>query len=217
MSFRNAYTEIVFNAMRLEKIPISITQTDELVKGISKAGLNDIQSSISLNFINALSYVNSKIDSFDKYQLLDYAKNINNYINNGLDSEAGRIRSGLVRVGKYYPEGVDEYKVRQILYDNLDNILSNPLYYFALASRGQWFNDGNKRTSLLVTNLILQSRDKAKYFTIDATRIDEFSNQLIDYYNSNNIEQFLKYLQQFIMTLAVYDCNAEDSDGKLVW
>lgn len=197
MSLKRVYLDIIYNTMRIEGVPLSIVETQGLLEEVDNVNMKDIDKVIVINFIQALSYVNSNIDIFDRYKLIDYAKQVNAYINKELDSGAGKIRTGVVRVGDYYPSSVTEYSVRNIVYENLKNILEEPLLYYALATRGQWFSDGNKRTSLLITNLLLQQNNKLEYLAIPIEYKDEYSKKLENYYKTNNIEEFIQYMKRY--------------------
>lgn len=64
---------------------------------------------------------------------------------------------------------------------------------FGWGARGQFFWDGNKRTSLTLANKILIEAG-AGILTITDKYMEEFNTLLLDYYNtgkSDNLKQFL--------------------------
>lgn len=202
------YPEIAYNALRMEGVDISITSIIDLINDIDITNTKDIDKSISKNFIQALSYVNSIINSkFDKYEIVEIIKTINYYVLKSLHSYAGRIRDNFIYVSgsNYIPEAKSEFKIQNEIMDNIDDYIKNPLKLYCYITRNQIFSDGNKRTALLVVNLLLQLKDDSSYFSIPIERKPEYDKLLIEYYESNNESDFIKYLNQFIKSTGLND------------
>ena len=68
-------------------------------------------------------------------------------------------------------------------------------FYNYYAARGQFFWDGNKRTSLTVANKILVSGG-AGILTITDTHMEEFNTLLLDYYNSGDTAKIKPFLYE---------------------
>ena len=64
---------------------------------------------------------------------------------------------------------------------------------FAWGTRGQFFWDGNKRTSMTLANKLLLSAG-AGILTITDTHMEQFNALLVDYYNSGNSDQLKQFL-----------------------
>lgn len=202
------YPEIAYNALRMEGVDISITSIIDLINDIDITNTKDIDKSTSKNFIQALSYVNSIINSkFDKYEIVEIIKTINYYVLKSLHSYAGRIRDNFIYVSgsNYIPEAKSEFKIQNEIMDNIDDYIKNPLKLYCYITRNQIFSDGNKRTALLVVNLLLQLKDDSSYFSIPIERKPEYDKLLIEYYESNNESDFIKYLNQFIKSTGLND------------
>ena len=64
---------------------------------------------------------------------------------------------------------------------------------FVWGTRGQFFWDGNKRTSLVLANKILLEAG-AGMLTITANNMEAFNTLLLDYYNTGNPEALKEFL-----------------------
>lgn len=206
------YADIAYNTLRIEGIPVTIADIIDLLEEIDTVNIKDIYKVISKNFIIALSYINSIIGKkFDKYELLDITKMVNFYIMKSLHSNAGQIRKNSVSVlgSKYIPEVKSEYTIRDEIYKNIEKFIEDPLQYYCYITRNQLFMDGNKRTALLMTNLLLQIESENKYFYIPIEEKHEFSKRLVDFYESGKEDEIIKYLKKFVK-------NENDNLG-LIW
>ena len=208
------YIDITYNSMRLEGIHISIANIIDLLNEIDTVQIKDIDKMISKNFINSLSYINSQINkNFDKYELLDITKMVNFYTMKTLHSNAGQIRANHIKVvsSNYIPEVKTEYEIRNEIFENLENFLKEPLKYYCYVTRNQIFMDGNKRTALLMANLLLQIKNQNECFYIPIEEKPEFTKRLVEYYESNIEDEFIKYLRNFVKN------DEYTTEEKLSW
>ena len=67
------------------------------------------------------------------------------------------------------------------------------LQVFCWGARGQFFWDGNKRTSLMLANKILIMAG-AGIMTISDKHMEKFNSLLIDFYNTGNSEKLKEFL-----------------------
>lgn len=75
--------------------------------------------------------------------------------------------------------------------------------------RTQFFNDGNKRTSMLFANKIMIENGKG-IISIPVEEDIKFGEELIKYYETNNIEDLKKFIYDKCITGIVYpDENKE--------
>lgn len=208
------YIDITYNSMRLEGIHISIANIIDLLNEIDTVQIKDIDKMISKNFINSLSYINSQINkNFDKYELLDITKMVNFYTMKTLHSNAGQIRANHIKVvgSNYTPEVKTEHEIRNEIFENLENFLKEPLKYYCYVTRNQIFMDGNKRTALLMANLLLQIKNQNECFYIPIEEKPEFTKRLVEYYESNIEDEFIKYLRNFVKN------DKYTTEEKLSW
>lgn len=68
--------------------------------------------------------------------------------------------------------------------------------WFAYVAKSQWFRDGNKRTAAMVANHYLIQNDCGLFLLPDTVTRDsqEFVQNLIEYYDSDDIEAFVDWL-----------------------
>ncbi|WP_418755101.1 Fic family protein [Eubacterium ventriosum] len=129
----------------------------------------------------------------------EYWCKLNEYIARNEALEWGKLRTGTVGIsGTDYVPPVPE---KEKTIEELKNILSSTsssatdkaLEAFTWGARGQFFWDGNKRTSLLLANKILVSSG-AGIMTITDKYMEQFNSLLLEYYNtgeSRELKQFL--------------------------
>lgn len=193
------YVEITYNALNIEGVAITIEETQDLLYNKNIYSLKDTDNIIATNFVNSLSYVNSIIKKgFDKYELIEYMKRINLYLLNGLHSEAGNTRYSNIKVSgsNYTPKIPVEFRIREDIMKNINNIMEDPLELYCYITRNQIFADGNKRTALLMVNLILYKDNK--YFSIDEEYADEYRVKLIEMYETGDTKKFKRYMERYI-------------------
>lgn len=199
------YVEITYNALNIEGVAITIEETQDLLDNKKIYSLKDTDDILATNFVNSLSYVNSIIEKgFDKYELIEYMKRINLYLLNGLHSEAGNIRYSNIKVSgsNYTPKIPVEFGIREDIMRNINNILEDPLELYCYITRNQIFADGNKRTALLITNLILYKDNK--YLSVDEKYADEYRIKLVEMYETGDTEKFREYLERSIKEYRKY-------------
>ena len=199
------YVEITYNALNIEGVAITIEETQDLLDNKKIYSLKDTDNILATNFVNSLSYVNSIIEKgFDKYELIEHMKRINLYLLNGLHSEAGNIRYSNIKVSgsNYTPKIPVEFGIREYIMRNINNILEDPLELYCYITRNQIFADGNKRTALLITNLILYKDNK--YLSVDEKYADEYRIKLVEMYETGDTEKFREYLERYIKEYRKY-------------
>lgn len=72
-------------------------------------------------------------------------------------------------------------------------VTTKALESFVWGTRGQFFWDGNKRTSMTLANKILISSG-AGFLTITDKHMEQFNTLLLDYYNTGNSESLTDFL-----------------------
>ena len=145
----------------------------------------------------------------------EYWCKLNEYIARNEALEWGKLRTGTVGIsGTDYVPPVPE---KEKTIEELKNILSSTsssatdkaLEAFTWGARGQFFWDGNKRTSLLLANKILVSSG-AGIMTITDKYMEQFNSLLLEYYNtgeSREVKQFYATMQFRINYLNKYELS----------
>ena len=129
----------------------------------------------------------------------EYWCKLNEYIARNEALEWGKLRTGTVSIsGTNYVPPVPE---KEKTIEELKNILSSTsssatdkaLEAFTWGARGQFFWDGNKRTSLMLANKILVSSGSG-IMTITDKYMEQFNTLLLNYYNTGESEELKQFL-----------------------
>ena len=129
----------------------------------------------------------------------EYWCKLNEYIARNEALEWGKLRTGTVGISgtDYVPPVPGKEKtieeLKNILSSTSSSATDKALEAFTWGARGQFFWDGNKRTSLLLANKILVSSG-AGIMTITDKYMEQFNSLLLEYYNtgeSRELKQFL--------------------------
>lgn len=125
---------------------------------------------------------------------------LNEYIARNEALEWGKLRSGTVGISgtDYTPPIPQKEAVEHELLNIINSDISSTekaLNAFVWGARGQFFRDGNKRTSLTLANKILVESG-AGILTITDKYMEQFNVLLIDYYNTGISEPLKIFLYE---------------------
>ena len=162
-----------------------------------------------LNHKKALEYILGERKDFRKLNLRKI-EDIHRIIVEGLGVQHG-IRKGLVGVvGTRYKPLDNEHQINEAvektvkIINGLDDCFSKALVGLAMISYIQPFEDGNKRTSRLLTNSILLADDACP---LSFRSIDEgdYKKAIIIFYEQNSIRMLKQlFIQQFKFVVKNY-------------
>lgn len=192
---KKKWDENVYCGMRMENRAVTFPQTKTILSGVNvpNVQLDDIQA--ILNMRDAWRFL---LSSISERITLDYLCKLNGYIARNEALEWGKLRTGTVSISgtDYEPpvpqQGVVTRQLNDILNTD-DTATGKALSAFVWGARGQFFWDGNKRTSMTLANKILISAG-AGILTITDKYMEEFNVLLLQYYNtgkSDDLKQFL--------------------------
>lgn len=192
---KKKWDENVYCGMRMENRAVTFPQTKTILNGVNvpDVQLDDIQA--ILNMRDAWKYLFSTIN---EPVTVEYLCKLNEYIARNEALVWGKLRTGTVGIsGTDYTPAIPQYdKVVEELNTLLNEDISvteKALNLFCWGARGQFFWDGNKRTSMTLANKILIFGG-AGILTITDKYMEEFNILLLDYYNTgdnNKLKQFL--------------------------
>ena len=143
------------------------------------------------------------LKTIDEPVTLDYLCRLNELIARNEALEWGKLRTGKVGIsGTDYDLPIPQKEqvqneLEQLL--NGETATEQALNAFAWGTRGQFFWDGNKRTSMTLANKILISHG-AGILTVTDQYMEEFTVLLLDHYNRGNSEP----LKDFLYNNAIY-------------
>lgn len=195
---KKKWDENVYCGMRMEARAVTFPQTKTILQGVNvpSVQLSDIQA--ILNMRDAWQFL---LSSMDETVTLDYLCRINGYIARNEALEWGKLRTGSVGISgtDYMPsvpttEGVTAELAAILCADT--TATAKALEAFVWGARGQFFWDGNKRTSMTLANKILISSGVG-LLTITDRYMEEFNGLLLDYYNTGESEKLKDFLYAY--------------------
>ena len=194
---KKKWDENVYCGMRMESRNITFPQTKTILQGVNvpNVQLDDIQA--VLNMRDAWRFM---LSSMAEPLNFEYWCKLNEYIARNEALEWGKLRTVSVGISgtDYLPPVPTEDQTRA----ELDTILSadttataKALEAFVWGARGQFFWDGNKRTSMTLANKILIAAGVG-FLTIPDKYMEQFNTLLIEYYNTGNSEALKDFLYE---------------------
>ena len=194
---KKKWDENVYCGMRMENRNITFPQTKTILQGVNlpSVQLDDIQA--VLNMRDVWRFL---LSSMDQPITFEYWCKLNDFIARNEALEWGKLRTGSVGISgsDYIPPVPSESQSRA----ELDAILmadttatSKALEAFVWGARGQFFWDGNKRTSMTLANKILVSTGTG-FLTITDKLMEQFNTLLLDYYNTGESESLKDFLYE---------------------
>lgn len=195
---KKKWDENVYCGMKMENRAVTFPQTKTILNGVNvpNVQLDDIQA--ILNMRDAWKYLLSTIG---EPLTFDYWCKLNEYIARNEALEWGKLRTGTVSISgtDYVPPVPEREKVlnefKAIVSNTDTSATDKALEAFTWGTRGQFFWDGNKRTSLLLANKLLVSAG-AGIMTITDKHMEHFNVLLLDFYNTGNSETLKKFLYE---------------------
>lgn len=194
---KKKWDENVYCGMRMENRAVTFPQTKTILQGVNvpSVQLSDIEA--ILNMRDVWRFL---LSSIDEPVTLEYLCKLNAYIARNEALEWGKLRTGSVGISgtDYLPPVPSTEAVKNAL----DAILTadtsstaKALEAFVWGARGQFFWDGNKRTSMTLANKILIAAG-AGFLTITDRHMEQFNALLLDYYNTGESEALKDFLYE---------------------
>lgn len=184
--------------MKMENRAVTFPQMKTILNGVNvpNVQLDDIQA--ILNMRDAWKFLLSTVNEEVTFE---YWCKLNEYIARNEALEWGKLRTGSVGISGTDYETPIPNKEKTI--EELENILSTPdasvtdkaLEAFTWGARGQFFWDGNKRTSLMLANKILVSSGSG-IITVTDKYMEQFNTLLLNYYNTGESEALKQFLYE---------------------
>lgn len=192
---KKKWDENVYCGMRMEARNITFPQTKTILQGVNvpSVQLDDIQA--VLNMRDAWRFL---LGSMAEPVTFEYWCRLNEFIARNEALEWGKLRTGSVGISgtDYMPpvpaEDLTRAELEAILTADT-TATAKALEAFTWGARGQFFWDGNKRTSMTLANKILVSSG-AGFLTITDRHMEQFNTLLLDYYNTGDSEKLKDFL-----------------------
>ena len=194
---KKKWDENVYCGMKMENRAVTFPQTKTILNGVNvpNVQLDDIQA--ILNMRDAWKHLLTTINEPVTFK---YWCKLNEFIARNEALEWGKLRTGTVGISgtDYMPPIPQQEVVQQELADILNSDVSateKALNAFVWGTRGQFFWDGNKCTSLTLANKILVEAG-AGILTITDKHMEQFNVLLLDYYNTGTSDTLKVFLYE---------------------
>ncbi len=194
---KKKWDENVYCGMKMENRAVTFPQTRTILNGVNVPNvlIDDIQA--ILNMRDAWKFLLSTVN---EPVTLEYMCKLNEYIARNESLEWGKLRTGTVGISgtEYVPPIPKQEQVEQELEEILNTDTSSTekaLSAFVWGTRGQFFWDSNKRTSLTLANKILIASGSG-ILTITDKYMEQFNTLLLDYYNTGKSDELKNFLYE---------------------
>ncbi|WP_252230646.1 Fic family protein [Clostridium sp. ZBS15] len=197
--------DMVFNMASLEGNPFTYPEVQTLLEGITIGGhkLSDEQQVLRIrdgwNFI--FESVNKDKINIRK-ELFD---SLNGIVAKDEALISGSFRTGQVRIGgtDFIPPKAEElenifYKELPILIERSQSSIDLAFDIFLWGALNQFYYDGNKRTSRLVSNLILIFNGQG-VFNVKVKNRLEFNTLMVDFYNNHDGDKIFEFFYDYCL------------------
>lgn len=194
---KKKWDENVYCGMKMENRAVTFPQTKTILEGVNvpDVRLDDIQA--ILNMRDAWRFL---LDTIDAPVTPEYLCKLNEHIARNEALAWGKLRTGRVAISgtEYIPPVPEQETVAAELAAILSmdtSATEKALTAFCWGTRGQFFWDGNKRTSLVLANKILLEAG-AGMLTITEKHMEKFNTALLDYYDTGEAEKLKTFLYE---------------------
>lgn len=188
--------DYIWKSAHLEGIDITYPETEVIYEGLAIDGMKISQIIEVVNLKHGWNFILENID----YPLdFRYISRIHKKIGEKVIINPGKIRNSDVNMGGTswkptlpYREEIEE-NINKILEN--ENVTDKSLTLMLYLMRTQAFYDGNKRTAILAANKIM-IENGAGIISIPIEELSTFRKKLIDYYETNNMEDIKNFLYE---------------------
>ncbi len=199
-----------WKSSKIEGNTYSLLETEQLIKNLKEAlGHSKEEATMILNHKKALEYIGSNKKDFQNMSV-SKIENIHSLLVDGLNMTKN-LRKSLVGItGTNYKPLDNEFQIKEVLektcklVNGTKDVFEKAIILMLLIAYIQPFVDGNKRTSRLSGNAILQSFNSCplSYRSMDEI---EYKKAILLFYEQNNISYFKElFLKQFEFAVENY-------------
>jgi Fic family protein len=190
--------DYIWKSAKLEGLSVTYPDTDAIYNGMSVQGV-PVSDIVAVNNLKrAWEFLLTTLDP-----PLDYAYvcKINQILGgDNLIYNAGYIRNVPVSIGgtSWKPEMPIESKIKEEIADinAIPETTDKAITFMLWAMRRQMFLDGNKRAAQLIANKEMIANG-AGIISIPIERQDSFRRLLLDFYESNNMENMKDFVYDY--------------------
>lgn len=191
----------IWKSSHIEGINVTFPETQRIYDGGNVARLRVDEIQTINNLKHAWIFILNSLDNENDIKLL---KSINSLVGSNLVDRAGEMRIYDVQIGgtNWKPEIPNEQKVSNKLEEinqKSSSITDMAITTMCYLMRTQFFNDGNKRTSMLFANKILISNGKG-IISVPVDKDIQFGELITKYYENNDMEELKQFVYDECLT-----------------
>jgi len=201
--FERLMIELSWKSSQIEGNTYTLLETESLIRENKEAdGHKKEEATMILNHKKALEYIRKNKNLFKKISVAKI-EDIHFLLTQNLKISRGLRKSPVGIVGTKYRPLDNQFQIKEAL-EKTCKLVNNEKDYFAKAiilsvmiAYIQPFEDGNKRTSRMISNAILMAYDicPLSYRSVDEL---EYKKAVILFYEQNNISYFKQlFIEQF--------------------
>jgi Fic family protein len=197
--------DMVFNMASLEGNPFTYPEVQTLLEGITIGGhkLSDEQQVLRIR--DGWNFV---FDHVNKDELI-INKDLFNFLNGIVSKDevliSGTFRNGKVRIGgtEFLPpkaeelEGIFQEELKIIIERN-NSAIDLTFDIFLWGALNKFYYDSNKRTSRLVSNLVLIFNGQG-IFNVKAKNRLEFNTLMVNFYNNKDGDKICEFFYEYCL------------------
>lgn len=190
--------DLIWKAASIEVRGLTFPETEEIYAGVNPENDQEVRKVLTVNNIKrAWEFLLEHSDDWlDWHYLSEYNRICGQY----LEKEPGAMRNRPVSI-----TGTDWQPAVMVHPDDVLRDIGEAMdeetpsrratHLFAVACRGQWFFNGNKRTATMGANHVI-IHDGGGVFALPPQKIDtEFSDELLRYYETNDLPRIMDWLE----------------------
>ena len=187
--------DAIWKTAGIEVDGITFPDTQEIFDGRAPAGMPVDDVIVVNNIKHAWMFLFDNVDHPLDWQ---YVSAYNRILGQGLIRDAGKLRTSHVRIGG--TDWIPDLPTTASSHDAIASLASigspedRALRMFCATVRGQWFNDGNKRTALMAANHVL-IRAGVGVLCVSPSLKREFTGLLLRYYESADAAPLCSWLK----------------------
>lgn len=179
----------IWKSANLEGIPVTFSEIQAIYDGANVGHLRIDEIQAINNLKHAWQYI---VFSMNSEMNLKFIESIHAFVGANIVEQPGNLRTYEVSMGgtKWKPELPSEQKMNDLIDEYVsdlknENITDTIFTFMCRLMKMQAFNDGNKRTAMLVANHQLIKYGKGIISISDEDKV-EFGTKLIEYYEDEN-------------------------------
>lgn len=186
--------DYIWKSAHLEGIDVTFPETQQIYDG-GNIGRLRVDEIVTINNLkHAWQFILSTIEQKADF---NYLCSINALVGSNLVENAGNLRSGDVRIGgtNWKPSLPSKVTFEEELekINQIENATQRAIKTMVYIMKSQLFWDGNKRSAMLFANKIM-IQNGTGVITIPIEKREEFGKKLIQYYETDEIEELEKFV-----------------------